>query len=233
MWSAYSTKTSNLRCIPNAVENHCTASATTISKFVGAQLQLQSVPFQVWDLGGQANLRPSWATYYRSTDAVIVVIDSTDRARASIAKASVPASCQDACIQASFILLEGYILQAICFSTCLCELDCMWVLGFVKGFHCTPFVGHVQNELFNLLDHEHLSEAAILIMANKQDLKDAMTVKEMSDVLALHTIKRHDWHIQVLSDTISFAYHLSTNLLGKHRCRNPSHIMGIQNLLLG
>jgi GTPase SAR1 family protein len=41
---------------------------------------------QVWDLGGQANLRPSWATYYRSTDAVIVVIDSTDRARASIAK---------------------------------------------------------------------------------------------------------------------------------------------------
>ena len=43
---------------------------------------------QVWDLGGQANLRPSWATYYRSTDAVIVVVDSTDRARASIAKAS-------------------------------------------------------------------------------------------------------------------------------------------------
>ena len=35
-------------------------------------------------------------------------------------------------------------------------------------------------------------------MANKQDLKDAMTVKEMSDVLALHSIKRHDWHIQVL-----------------------------------
>ena len=42
--------------------------------------------WQVWDLGGQANLRPSWATYYRATDAVIVVIDSTDRARASIAK---------------------------------------------------------------------------------------------------------------------------------------------------
>ncbi|EIE21917.1 Arl5-family small GTPase [Coccomyxa subellipsoidea C-169] len=101
-------------------------------------VQYKNLKFEVWDLGGQANLRPSWATYYRSTDAVIVVIDSTDRARASIAK----------------------------------------------------------NELFNLLDHEHLAEAAILIMANKQDLKDAMTVKEMSDVLALHSIKRHDWHIQ-------------------------------------
>ena len=36
-------------------------------------------------------------------------------------------------------------------------------------------------------------------MANKQDLKDAMNVKEMTDVLSLHTLKRHDWHIQVLT----------------------------------
>ena len=31
-------------------------------------------------------MRPSWASYYRSTDAVIVVLDSTDRARVRIAK---------------------------------------------------------------------------------------------------------------------------------------------------
>ena len=28
---------------------------------------------QVWDLGGQANLRPSWATYYQHTDCIIMV----------------------------------------------------------------------------------------------------------------------------------------------------------------
>ena len=28
---------------------------------------------QVWDLGGQANLRPSWATYYQQTDCIILV----------------------------------------------------------------------------------------------------------------------------------------------------------------
>jgi ADP-ribosylation factor family len=28
---------------------------------------------QVWDLGGQANLRPSWATYYQHTDSIILV----------------------------------------------------------------------------------------------------------------------------------------------------------------
>ena len=54
-----------------------------------------------------------------------------------------------------------------------------------------------QSELFALLGHDHLAGAAILVMANKQDLKDAMSVKDLSDVLALHTIKRHDWHIQV------------------------------------
>lgn len=43
---------------------------------------------KVWDLGGQANLRPSWQTYYKATDAVIMVVDSTDRARVGIAKVS-------------------------------------------------------------------------------------------------------------------------------------------------
>ncbi|KAF8394352.1 hypothetical protein HHK36_020560 [Tetracentron sinense] len=40
----------------------------------------------VWDLGGQERLRSSWATNYRGTHAVIVVIDSTDRDRISIIK---------------------------------------------------------------------------------------------------------------------------------------------------
>lgn len=41
---------------------------------------------QIWDLGGQEKLRTSWTTYYRGAHAVIVVIDSTDRARISIMK---------------------------------------------------------------------------------------------------------------------------------------------------
>ena len=35
--------------------------------------------FEVWDLAGQANLRPSWASYYAQTNAILVVADSTDR----------------------------------------------------------------------------------------------------------------------------------------------------------
>jgi ADP-ribosylation factor-like protein 5B len=41
----------------------------------------------VWDIGGQDSLRTFWHTYYTNTSAIIVVIDSTDKARLHIAKA--------------------------------------------------------------------------------------------------------------------------------------------------
>ncbi|KAK2077536.1 hypothetical protein QBZ16_004381 [Prototheca wickerhamii] len=50
------------------------------------QINVDSVKFEVWDLGGQAALRLSWQAYYPATDAVIVVVDSTDRGRIGIAR---------------------------------------------------------------------------------------------------------------------------------------------------
>jgi ADP-ribosylation factor-like protein 5B len=47
-----------------------------------------------------------------------------------------------------------------------------------------------------LIESEDLVSTPILVFANKQDLKDAMDVPELSETLALHTIKSHDWHIQ-------------------------------------
>lgn len=46
----------------------------------------KNVHFEVWDLGGQATLRPSWTSYYKSTDALVMVVDSTDRARINSVK---------------------------------------------------------------------------------------------------------------------------------------------------
>lgn len=105
------------------------------------ELVYKNIRFEVWDLGGQDRLRTSWTTYYRGTHAVIVVIDSTDRARISIMK----------------------------------------------------------DELFRLLPNEDLQQSVVLVFANKQDLKDAMTPAEITDALSLHSIKNHDWHIQACS----------------------------------
>ena len=38
----------------------------------------KNIKLQVWDLGGQENLRSAWDAYYQSTDAIIYVIDSAD-----------------------------------------------------------------------------------------------------------------------------------------------------------
>lgn len=54
----------------------------------------------------------------------------------------------------------------------------------------------LQAELQSILGHEDLKGAGILIFANKQDLKDAMSVEELSTSLALTDIRSHPWHIQ-------------------------------------
>lgn len=35
----------------------------------------------VWDIGGQTSLRPYWKNYFEQTDAIIWVVDSSDRER--------------------------------------------------------------------------------------------------------------------------------------------------------
>lgn len=49
-------------------------------------LTYKNVQFQVWDLGGQTGIRPYWRCYFPQTDAVIYVVDSTDRDRMGVAK---------------------------------------------------------------------------------------------------------------------------------------------------
>ena len=53
-------------------------------------------------------------------------------------------------------------------------------------------------ELFHLLQQEKLAGASLLILANKQDLIGAITLKEIQDFLGLHTeeiFKKRHWSI--------------------------------------
>uniref|UniRef100_A0AAY5K0P9 ADP-ribosylation factor-like 8 n=2 Tax=Esox lucius TaxID=8010 RepID=A0AAY5K0P9_ESOLU len=53
-----------------------------------------------------------------------------------------------------------------------------------------------KEELHKMLAHEDLRKAAVLIFANKQDMKDCMSAAEISKYLTLSSIKDHPWHIQ-------------------------------------
>lgn len=46
----------------------------------------KNLKLQVWDLGGQEQLRATWSSYFVGSKALIMVIDSTDRERIGISR---------------------------------------------------------------------------------------------------------------------------------------------------
>jgi len=53
-----------------------------------------------------------------------------------------------------------------------------------------------KEELHKMLACEDLKKAAVVVYANKQDLKGAMSAAEISKLLNLTSIKDQGWHIQ-------------------------------------
>ena len=49
-------------------------------------VKYENLTFQMWDLGGQSELRPYWRCYFPKTNAIVFVIDSTDKDRLEIVK---------------------------------------------------------------------------------------------------------------------------------------------------
>lgn len=64
-------------------ENVCTIP--TIG-FNVEEIVFQNLTMTVWDIGGQKIIRPLWHHYYENNDAVIYVVDSSDRDRFDEAK---------------------------------------------------------------------------------------------------------------------------------------------------
>ncbi|KAJ0402099.1 hypothetical protein P43SY_006796 [Pythium insidiosum] len=44
------------------------------------------IEFTVWDIGGDARVRPMWRLYFSRADAIVFVVDSTDRDRLALAR---------------------------------------------------------------------------------------------------------------------------------------------------
>lgn len=53
-----------------------------------------------------------------------------------------------------------------------------------------------REELHKLLTEDQLREAHLLVLANKQDLPNAMSVSEMTEKLGLNAVRNRQWYIQ-------------------------------------
>jgi small GTP-binding protein len=104
-------------------------------------VEIGNLKLQIWDLGGQHQLRPYWRLYVKGTAGIVFIVDSTDKQR----------------------------------------------------------VGLCAEELANLLNESELAGAPLIILANKQDLTDAMRPEEVGQHLALSSIKDRPWTIKPTS----------------------------------
>jgi len=102
------------------------------------KLEYKNILFTVWDLGGQTKTRAIWHSYHQETDALIFVVDASDRER----------------------------------------------------------IEEAHEELLKMLHREEMRDAALLVLANKQDLPGAMTTAELTGKLGLHGLGHRRWLVQ-------------------------------------
>ena len=64
---------------------------------------------------------------------------------------------------------------------------------FVVDSNDRERIEECREEIWRFLGEDELRECTVLVMANKQDLPNAMSVDEITDKLRLNSIRDHTW----------------------------------------
>ncbi|TWW70861.1 ADP-ribosylation factor-like protein 5B [Takifugu flavidus] len=180
------------------------------------EIVVKNTHFLMWDIGGQESLRSSWNTYYSNTE-----VGSTFSDFSFFALSGPGGGKKAGQIRHMMGTTGGTTIQ---FDTHLCLFLPEHDVGYLIQLEATiPFekrswvwflspalqfiilvvdstdrerLAISKEELYRMLAHEDLRKAAVLIFANKQDMKNCMSAAEISTYLTLSSIKDHPWHIQ-------------------------------------
>jgi small GTP-binding protein len=82
-----------------------TVSTTPTIGFGVETIQFKNVKFNVWDIGGQDKIRGLWRHYFPNTQGLIYVVDSSDRARMSVAKETLHQMLQEDDLKDAVLLI--------------------------------------------------------------------------------------------------------------------------------
>eukprot|EP01147_Barroeca_monosierra_P004815 gene4815-111_t len=74
-------------------------------------------------------------------------------------------------------------------------------LIFVVDSNDRERIGEAREELNRMLAEDELRDAVLLVLANKQDLPQAMNAAEINEKLGLHQLRNRDWYIQATCAT--------------------------------
>ncbi|XP_072297294.1 ADP-ribosylation factor 4-like [Eucyclogobius newberryi] len=74
-------------------------------------------------------------------------------------------------------------------------------LIFVVDSNDRERITESREELMKILQEDELKDAPLLVLANKQDLPNALSVSELTDKLGLNSLCSKHWHIESTSIT--------------------------------
>ncbi|KAG9350085.1 hypothetical protein JZ751_026438, partial [Albula glossodonta] len=151
-----------------------TKKAVHTSPTIGSNVEeiaVRKTRFLMWDIGGQESLRASWNSYYCNTE-VSSVPPHTLLSGSQLCSACVSGGCGG----------SGF--------TEVCTVSLIFIITDRERLTLTRV------ELHRMLAHEDLQNAAVLVLVNKQDMKDSMSAAEISQCLTLSSITGHSWHVQ-------------------------------------
>ena len=119
----------------------------------------------IWDVGGQSSLRSYWRNYFECTDGLIWVVDSADGTRLR--------DCHQE--------LRKLLLEEVRGSVLMHLHKTFFFFFFLKNklLYCLLFTLSVNVLLWSL---QRLAGATLLVLANKQDIPEALNSEQIRDV---------------------------------------------------
>ncbi|KAI8145248.1 P-loop containing nucleoside triphosphate hydrolase protein [Fennellomyces sp. T-0311] len=75
----------------------------------------------------------------------------------------------------------------------------MWAVIMVIDSTDGARLDVAKQELHRMMESENLRDSSLLVFANKQDVKGALTASQISNALSLTSLKDRQWHIQACS----------------------------------
>ncbi|KAH9607355.1 hypothetical protein KSS87_020126 [Heliosperma pusillum] len=149
------------------------------------KVQYKNVMFTVWDVGGQEKLRPLWRHYFNNTDGLGSAANVGDR---------------DGRERRGKAIENGVdVQQANGGAELLCRRLRSWVRWrkiYVVDSLDRERVVKAKQEFQAIINDPFMLNSVILVFANKQDMKGAMTPLEVCEGLGLFDLKNRKWHIQ-------------------------------------
>ncbi|XP_005283722.1 ADP-ribosylation factor-like protein 6 isoform X1 [Chrysemys picta bellii] len=150
------------------------------------KFKTSSLSFTVFDMSGQGRYRNLWEHYYKEGQAIIFVIDSSDKLRMVVAKEELDTLLNHPAIKIFELGRDSKTYQKIC------EHSQSMRLRPRDPTVCVLVGYNLQRTTMTDIKHRRIP---ILFFANKMDLRDAVSSVKVSQLLSLENIKDKPWHI--------------------------------------